>query len=183
MLAANGAVIMKTNVDRPMPWGGVGPKMGLTLLPFLAAAIWLRISWPQVCEIPLLPATVRLGLGALLLAVGVSFWAWSAIYFVRHFPAGELLTAGPFSWCRNPIYASFIVCLLPAAALLADAWPLFVVDAVLYVVFRALIGAEDRMLAERFGAAYERYRSEVPETVPTPPRLRAAGRPHVRNSC
>lgn len=167
-----------------MPWEGVGPKMGLALTPFLAAAIWLRISAPTVSAIPLLPPTVRLVIGAVLLVAGLSFWAWSAVYFVRHFFAGELLTTGPFSWCRNPIYASFIVFLVPAAALLANAWRFLVVDAVLYAVFRAFIGAEDRMLSERFGAAYERYRSAVPETIPLPPRIRAVLRanPALRSS-
>lgn len=96
------------------------------------------------------------------------------MYFVRRFFAGGLLTGGPFAWCRNPIYASFIVFLLPAAALLADAWPLLAADAVLYAIFRALIGREDRMLAERFGGEYQAYRRRVGEVLPLPPGLRAA---------
>lgn len=156
-----------------MPWEGVGPRMALALAPFLAATIWLRISHPAFSAIPL-PTALRLALGAGLLALGLAFWAWSAVHFIRHFFAGRLLTAGPFTWCRNPIYASFIVFLLPAAALLADAWPLLVADLALYLIFRGLIGDEDRMLAERFGAEYQAYRRRVGEVLPLPPRLRRA---------
>lgn len=157
----------------PMRWEGVGPKMGLALIPWLAMALWLRVWAPELSAIPL-PASARLAMGAAFIASGLAFWAWSAIYFVRHFFAGRLLTTGPFAWCRNPIYASFIVLLVPAAALLANAWPLLVMDAALYVIFRIFIGDEDRMLAERFGGGYEAYRRAVGELIPLPPRLRAA---------
>ncbi len=157
-----------------MRWEGVGPRMGLGLAPWLAAAIGLRLWSPEMSAIPLLPPTLRLTLGALLLALGLGFWAWSAISFLRQFFAGRLLTSGPFAWCRNPIYASFIVLLIPAAALLANAWPLLVADVALYVIFHKLIGEEDRMLEDRFGADYQAYRGQVGELVPLPPKLRAS---------
>lgn len=161
------------DVSAPMRWEGVGPKMGLVLLPWLAAAIWLRVWAPEASELPLLPDSARVLLGVTLLVLGIAFWAWSAIYFVHHFFAGRLLTSGPFAWCRHPIYASFIVLTIPAAALLADAWPLLVVDLALYVIFRTFIGDEDRMLAARFGDAYASYRAAVGELLPVPPSLRA----------
>lgn len=156
----------------PMGWEGVGPRMGLALAPWLAVAIGLRLWAPETSAIPFMPTTVRLALGASLLALGLAFWAWSAIYFLRHFFAGRLLTSGPFAWCRNPIYASFIVLLLPAAALLANTWPLLLADAALYVIFRMFIGEEDHMLADRFGAGYRAYRQRVGELLPLPPALR-----------
>ncbi len=152
-----------------MRWEGVGPKMGLALMPCLVAAIGLRLWRPELSSIPILPAAVRLGLGATLLGFGLAFWGWSAVHFVRHFFAGRLLTTGPFAWCRNPIYASFIVLLLPAAALLANAWPLLAADAALYLIFRFFIGEEDRMLAERFGEVYQAYRRRVGAVIPVPP--------------
>jgi protein-S-isoprenylcysteine O-methyltransferase Ste14 len=156
----------------PMRWEGVGPRMGLAWMPWLLAAIGLRLWLPGLSAIPVIPVAVQLALGAVLLGLGLAFWAWSAAYFLRHFFAGRLLTSGPFAWCRNPIYASFIVLLLPAAALLANAWPLLVADVALYLIFRRFIGEEDRMLAERFGERYQTYRRHVGALVPVPPRHR-----------
>lgn len=153
-----------------MRWQGVGPRMGLTWMPWLLAAIGLRVWGPALSAIPVLPAAVRLTLGAALLGLGLAFWAWSAAYFLRHFFAGRLLTSGPFAWCRHPIYASFIVLLVPAAALLANAWPLLAADLALYLVFLGFIGAEDRMLADRFGERYQQYRRRVGALLPVPPR-------------
>lgn len=159
----------------PMRWEGVGPRMGLALTPWLVAAIGLRVWSPAISALPL-PSTPRLALGAALVSLGLVFWAWSAVHFIRHFFAGGLLTSGPFAWCRNPIYASFIVLLIPGAALLANAWPLLAADVALYMIFRRFIGEEDRMLAERFGASYQAYRRRVGEVLPVPPRLRALRR-------
>lgn len=143
--------------------------MGLVWMPWLVAAIGLRWWHPEVSAIPLLPALVRRSLGAALCTFGLAFWGWSAVHFIRHFSAGRLLTSGPFAWCRNPIYASFIVLLLPAAALLADAWPLLAADLALYLIFLAFIGEEDRALAERFGEVYQTYRRRVGAVLPVPP--------------
>lgn len=167
------SIHQSSHPQETMRWDGVGPRMGLALAPWLAAAIGLRLWCPDVSAIPLLPPTPRFALGMLFLVLGVGFWAWSAIDFIRHFFTGRLLTSGPFAWCRNPIYASFIVLLIPAAALMANAWPLLAADVALYVIFRRFIGEEDRMLEDRFGAAYQAYRCQVGELVPLPPRLRA----------
>lgn len=172
---------MATNADptreppprEPMGWAGVGPRMGLVLMPWLVVAIGLRVWAPEVSAIPIVPPMVRLGLGVGLLALGLAFWSWSAIHFVRRFSAGRLLTSGPFAWCRNPIYASFIVLLLPAAALLANTWPMLAADVALYIIFHMFIGEEDRMLADRFGASYQAYRQRVGEVLPLPPALRS----------
>lgn len=158
----------------PMGWEGVGPRMALTWMPCIAVAIWLRVAAPEFAALSVLSPTLRLALGVALLGPGLAFWTWSAVHFLRAFFAGRLLTAGPFAWCRNPIYASFIVFLVPAAALLANAWPLLAADLALYLIFRMSIGGEDRMLADRFGGEYQAYRARVGELVPVPPRLRAA---------
>jgi len=171
MISPDPAIKNRPVIHEPMRWEGVGPRMGLAWTPWLAAALALRWWAPEVSALPL-PSALRLALGSALLAIGLAFWAWSAAHFLRHFFAGRLLTSGPFAWCRNPIYASFIVLLVPAAALLANAWPLLAADAALYLLFRRFIGDEDRMLADRFGASYEAYRRRVGELVPVPPRLR-----------
>jgi protein-S-isoprenylcysteine O-methyltransferase Ste14 len=162
-----------------MGWEGVGPKMGLALAPVLAAAIALRLLSPEIAAIPGLPALARWVAGGVLLAIGVPFYVWTAVYFLRRFFGGGLLTEGPFAWCQNPIYGSFIVFFLPAAALLWNAWPLFVADVALYGIFRAFIRVEYRMLEDRFGDAYRTYRARVPEVLPLPPALRTAREQHA----
>lgn len=62
---------------------------------------------------------------------------------------------------------------MPAAALLANTWPLLAADVALSIIFHMFIGEEDRMLAARFGAAYQADRRRVGEVLPLPPALRS----------
>jgi protein-S-isoprenylcysteine O-methyltransferase Ste14 len=144
--------------------------MALCWSPFLAAAIAARVLTPAVASFGLDGARFVLGCG--FTAVGALFWGWTAVYFLRRFFSGRLLTGGPFAWCRNPIYASMIVFIVPGIALLWDAWPLLVADVALYVIFRRFIGREYAALARAFGREYERYEASVPELLPVPPLLR-----------
>ncbi len=155
-----------------MNWEGVGPKMALVFAPFLVAAVTMRALAPAASSLPFVPPFLLTAVGAILLGLGIPFYLATAIHFLRRFFRGELVTTGTFGWCRHPIYASFMLFFVPAAALLWDAWPLFVADLTLYVAFRSFIHLEDGPLAERFGAAYERYRAIVPELLPLPAALR-----------
>lgn len=149
-----------------MSWSGVGPKMAAVAFPALALAIALAVAG---VSLPL-PITPRAGvaLGAPLLALGIVWWIASGVHFVRHFDGRSLVTTGPYAWCRHPIYASAIVFVLPATALLVHAWSFLLVDLLLWGAFRVFIGGEDLELARRFGAAYDLYRQEVPELLPRP---------------
>ena len=159
--------------SKGMSWSGVGPKLAVVILPTLAAAIVLRILEPAATSLPIAGAA-RLVLGGVWLAAGVAFWVASGVTFLRGFHGTNLVTTGPYGWCRHPIYASAIVFVLPATALLADAWSFLLVDFLLWLAFRAFIGEEDLELAKRFGATYERYRAEVPQLLPRPAALRRA---------
>jgi len=158
---------------RGMSWSGVGPKMAAVILPALAAAIALLVVRPAATSIPI-AGPVRMAVGGLWLVAGVAFWVASGATFLRRFHGTSLVTTGPYGWCRHPIYASAIVFVLPATALLADAWSFLLVDLLLWLAFRVFIGEEDLELAKRFGATYHRYRAEVPQLLPRPPALRRA---------
>ena len=78
-----------------------------------------------------------------------------------HRAATALVTAGPFSFTRNPIYFGNTLLLLGAALLLHDLW--FVVAALVaaLAVDRLAIRREEAHLAAKFGAEWEEYRQKV----------------------
>jgi protein-S-isoprenylcysteine O-methyltransferase Ste14 len=75
--------------------------------------------------------------------------------------AARLVTTGIFARTRNPMYLGFAVMLLGWAALLAQAGALL--GPVLFALFiqRFQITPEERMMAAKFGAAFEAYRTQV----------------------
>ncbi len=78
----------------------------------------------------------------------------------------QLVNHGVYRVVRHPMYSSFVVYGLAQALLLAN-WvggPAFLVAFGVMFVFR--IGAEERMMRERFGQAYDDYAAGTKRLIP-----------------
>ena len=77
-----------------------------------------------------------------------------------------LVTQGPFSYVRHPLYAILLLTALPltivwsAEGLFAAAW------LVILLIAHVLVLKEERGLQEEFGDAYTTYRQYVPALLP-----------------
>jgi protein-S-isoprenylcysteine O-methyltransferase Ste14 len=116
-------------------------------------------------------------LGGLLVIVGLFFAYWSILTQLTRgrgtplpmMPTQELLTQGPFRYCRNPMTLGTILAYLGIGVIARTIAGICLVlcFAVLLVLYLKLI--EERELAERFGDAYMLYKREVPFMIPRPP--------------
>jgi protein-S-isoprenylcysteine O-methyltransferase Ste14 len=151
--------------------------------------IWLRalgfvllVQATAVGLVPwwLAPRGPRLALGAWraaglpLLAAGLGLLLVCNVYFVLegrgtaapYDPPRELVVRGPYRYVRNPMYlgASLIVLGL---ALWRESLSLLGYAALLSVAYRLFVRFfEEPSLERRFGAAYDRYRRQVPPWLP-----------------
>jgi protein-S-isoprenylcysteine O-methyltransferase Ste14 len=85
-------------------------------------------------------------------------------------PTQELLTEGPFRYCRNPMTLGAILAYLGiavAARTVAGTALVVSLAATLLVYLKRL---EERELAERFGEAYLAYKRGTPFIIPRRPR-------------
>lgn len=124
------------------------------------------------------PTVTRMGLAAILVLCAASLfvasrrslgpqWSIQARTIAHH----RLITTGPYGVVRHPIYLA-VGLFLAAAGVIAATWWAFVAAVALYVVGSMLrIRAEERLLADRFGAEFQTYRQRVPALMP---RLRSA---------
>ena len=145
---------------------GVGPH--LTLLTFGYAALTVLV-WrlaPDETSIDFVPYWVLATTGAVLLAIGLPSLRWAAISAMRAYDADDLATQGLFRLCRHPIYASWVVFLVPGAALLTGSWVVLTVCPVMYVGVRILVRREEAYLEQEFGQAYLDYKARVPAILP-----------------
>ncbi len=106
--------------------------------------------------------------GWLLIAVGVVLLVWAQITFRRHHttvipnrPASAMVTDGPYSFTRNPIYVSLALIYLGLALLTRMLWPIIVLPVVLVLITMLVIRREERYLADAFGAEYAEFRRRV----------------------
>lgn len=159
-----------------MTMGGIGPKLALLCLPYVILSLLLRRRNPGFGDLKVLNRrTVRI-LGLLWLGIGFVFWAYSGVYFLTHFRSGKLLRKGPYGLCRNPLYSSLIMFVVPSLALINHSGLVGSISLVLYLGFKISIHGETTLLRQAFGEEYEEYEKSVNELVPFPSRLLRSAR-------
>jgi protein-S-isoprenylcysteine O-methyltransferase Ste14 len=139
---------------------GSGDRIGLFSLPFLLAGVFLNFVYPTLFAVGGPPALLRMVSIGLLIA-GVAIWAWSAALILIHVPRGELMTSGPYSIAKHPLYTGVALLVLPSIGFLLNTWLGVVIGIVLYVGSRRFAPAEEAELANRFGVRWDRYRKAV----------------------
>lgn len=108
-------------------------------------------------------AIVLVGLGALLgLASVLCFWtARTTADPRRPHEASAFVCSGPYRLSRNPMYACLLIWLLAWGVFLAEAVAFVLIPAFVAYLNRFQILPEERVLAEKFGPAFEAYKRNV----------------------
>ena len=88
---------------------------------------------------------------------------WSGIVTLKQ--DHELIRKGPYRLVRHPIYTGLVVAVLGTAVAQGELRSVFAVALVAAALVRK-IGIEEAFLMQEFGAAYDRYRREVPALIP-----------------
>lgn len=143
---------------------GVGPKLIAATAAYFVLALWLdRLAGlPPIAADPL-----RLyGAGAVLLAAGGVLWFAAVRTILMMYKLGRLYRQGLYAHCRHPLYAAFILLIVPGICLLANSWPALTVPPFMYLAFRRLIREEENGLIAAFGEEYEQYKKEVNALIP-----------------
>ena len=147
---------------------GVGPKIVASVVACAAVAGALSYRFADACFIPAFHQTAAVTLAVILILIGLPIWLVGAITVMRAYNRDQLLTSGVFALVRHPMYAAWIVLILPGIALLTASWPFLLMPLVAYAAFKALIHTEDEYLENRFGQSYSDYRASVNEIIPIP---------------
>lgn len=147
---------------------GCGPKLALLCLPYVILSLIVMYKYPEFFDLRFLDFSFAKISGFIWLGLGVIYWMYSAIYFLKYFKPGSLIKQGPFALCRNPIYSSIIVFIIPALALIFHSGLIFSIALVLYIGFKISIHGETNILRKIFGEEYEMYERSVNEIIPFP---------------
>jgi protein-S-isoprenylcysteine O-methyltransferase Ste14 len=106
--------------------------------------------------------------GAVPLALGIVLFAWARTAFGRRrtalmpwTPSTSLVSDGPYSYSRNPIYLAFALMYLGVALALDSGYVLVVLVVVVALFDRLQVPREERYREERFGDEFRKYRARV----------------------
>ena len=135
---------------------GSGDRIGAFVLPFVLAGIAFNIVFPEAFSVGGPPPWLQ-AVSAGVLAVGVVVWAWSVLLIVTKVRAGELVTTGPYSLVKHPLYTSVALLVLPWLGFLLDTWLGAVLGIALYAASRLFAPAEETDLAHSFGPQWDTY--------------------------
>jgi protein-S-isoprenylcysteine O-methyltransferase Ste14 len=106
---------------------------------------------------------ISLGLGGILTGAG-GFICVNWYLFWKRSYRGQLITDGPYSWVRHPLYAGFLV-LASGLAILVPIVETLMFAAFSFAVTLMYVRKEEEFLLKRYGKAYRDYMRRVPWKV------------------
>jgi protein-S-isoprenylcysteine O-methyltransferase Ste14 len=112
------------------------------------------------------PRPYHLILGVALMAAAHALRLLSSGYLNKD---EQLVTSGPFAWCRNPLYlGNYLVTI--AFVAMSGQWLALPLVLLLSIATQVpTVTYEEQFLREKFGAEFERYCKRVPRWLPRVP--------------
>jgi protein-S-isoprenylcysteine O-methyltransferase Ste14 len=158
---------MKTKLISPVGLNpmGVGPKIFKYTMPFILVAIILQIVFPELSSFPLINGIIRRIIGFVILAIGALMYLLTIKHFLKHFALGKMITNGVYSISRNPLYASWILFILPSIALITNNWTFLSAPIAMYIFFTMYVTEEEKNLLAVFGEEYKDYCKKVNQLI------------------
>jgi protein-S-isoprenylcysteine O-methyltransferase Ste14 len=139
---------------------GSGRKIGLFTLPFFIFGLVLNIMTPSFFSVggPTIVLTV---ISIIILIPGVTIWIWSVVLILTKVPRKELITNGPYSLVKHPLYTNAALLVLPWIGFLFNTWLGVVLAIVELIASRMFSHEEEEILSKTFGPAWDEYCHKV----------------------
>lgn len=117
-------------------------------------------------------------IGAVVSVLGLGFAIWARVYLGTNWSSSvtikrdhELITGGPYSLVRHPIYTGLLTGFLGTAIAIGQVRGL-VAFAFLFAMLWFKLRLEERWMRLQFGEVYEQYAQRVPALLPLPRKIR-----------
>jgi protein-S-isoprenylcysteine O-methyltransferase Ste14 len=153
-------------MNKEMDRFGTGPKFTAFGLGYGATIFFLHYLFFSNFTFTLISRWVNILLGIILILVGIPLFIVSGKVVHEHINKGKLCTTGIYAYSRHPLYAAWVVLIVPGiviitGSVIAISWPLF-----LYILCRVFTAEEEKYLREKFGDGYLKYEKEVCAVFP-----------------
>ena len=140
---------------------GIGTRVAPPAFLYLAAVIVLSYVFIPVFAWTHAGTVALIVIGAVLAVVGVVILLSCGMRVMAAFREKKLLTDGFFHLFLNPMYASYVLFILPGLSLILNSWLVLTSSAVFYVLYRFFSKSEEAYLSSLHGKKYDEYRSRV----------------------
>jgi protein-S-isoprenylcysteine O-methyltransferase Ste14 len=141
-------------------------NIGVLIVGFVFASIGRGFDF--LLKMPRWESSLIRIIGVALLMIGFFIRVWATLYYyeqgmavIRLEPQKTLLTGGPYSFSRNPLYLGGNVFIFLGAVLLLGSPSGVFLTAVAIVATDLMIRREEKQLAQKFGQEWISYKSRV----------------------
>jgi protein-S-isoprenylcysteine O-methyltransferase Ste14 len=135
---------------------GSGDRIGLFILPFLIIGLLLNFMYPDVFRVGGPSALLKLT-SIIILAAGLIVWMWSVFLILTKVTKNELITTGPYSIVRHPLYTGVALLVIPWLGFLLDSWLGVFIGTIMYFLSRKFSLQEEENLSQNFGTSWSEY--------------------------
>lgn len=148
-------------MNNEMKITGVAPLIAVPTLLYLVLTIIITSITGTMFKIAQSGLTIVYAIGAVLILIGILMVISCGRKLLRSFSNGLLMTDGLYRIFRNPMYAAYLLFVIPGVCLLFNSWLALTTVIINYILFSVLIKREHRNLREKFGSEYEDYLKKV----------------------
>jgi protein-S-isoprenylcysteine O-methyltransferase Ste14 len=133
---------------------------------FAAAVGVLLLFSGSRWEVVELYSTILFAIGAVMVGVATVGRLWCNLY-ICGYKSGKLITAGPYSMCRNPLYFFSLIGAV-GLGLTTETISVAVLFLIVFSIYYPfVIRSEEKRLSEIHGTEYQKYHKEVPSFMPS----------------
>jgi protein-S-isoprenylcysteine O-methyltransferase Ste14 len=139
---------------------GIGNKTSRIIFPIIIIGIVINILFPSYFFIGG-PSSLVLIISAIVLILGLINCIWSQILILINVPKHKLITSGPFSIVKHPLYTGVSLLVVPWVGFIINTWLGVVIGIILFIILRTYAPEEEKKLSNMFGNAWTEYTKEV----------------------
>jgi protein-S-isoprenylcysteine O-methyltransferase Ste14 len=117
------------------------------------------------------PGAVAATTGVIVCAAGVALAIWARVQLGRNWgmpmslrEEPELVTSGPYTYVRHPIYSGLLLAMLGSAIAVSPHWLVFFAAGFLYFLYAARV--EEGHMTKRFPDVYPGYQRRTKMLIP-----------------
>lgn len=157
-------------IGTPLSWHWLGTNLFHVFRLLIFFVCLARLFWTDLdvaMGVVALPEVLRLA-GCVMMVAGLGLVLYAHFYMAADWHSGvdqdmirPLLTAGPYAFCRNPIFSAVFVAQTGFALALPSAFSLICLVVGVAVLLRRVTD-EERHLADIHGARWALYKAQVP---------------------
>ncbi|HEV7246956.1 MAG TPA: isoprenylcysteine carboxylmethyltransferase family protein [Shinella sp.] len=150
-----------------------------TLRVFAAVAFALLAVTSSPSDLPVVNSLLELtGLLAIFTAIAGRVWS---LFYIGGRKNAELVTDGPYSITRNPLYLFSLIGIAGLGAQTGSLLSMVAMTGIAYFAFDMAMRGEEAFLAGRYGQSFEHYRRLTPRLLPDFALWREAGDTPLRS--